>query len=253
MRSEGLNARCLFVAERRRNGSRGLQPTENGSPKHCVATRRLKRGIGQGRQSSLRDAYSLHWPVCGVKRTATVFTSLPETSQRDARHRLNFGIPFRVARGYAPRMANTFTSPHYHVIFSTKDREPWLRQDIEQRVWAYLGGIARENNLKALLVGGIENHVHLLLGIPASMSVSKALQLVKGGSSGWMKETFPGMPGFGWQDGYAAFTVSKSQLPEVENYIRGQREHHRIKSFEEEYRAFLDKHQIDYAEEYVFG
>ena len=150
-------------------------------------------------------------------------------------------------------MANTFTSLHYHVIFSTKNREPWIRHDIEQRVWSYLGGIARENDMKPVLIGGIENHLHLLLGLPAALSVSKALQLIKGGSSAWMKETFPGLAGFGWQDGYAAFTVSKSQIPEVETYIRGQREHHRAKTFEDEYRAFLDKHEIDYEEEYVFG
>ena len=150
-------------------------------------------------------------------------------------------------------MANTFTSLHYHVIFSTKNREPWIHQEIEQRVWSYIGGIARENDMKALLVGGIENHVHLLLGIPAVLSVSKALQLIKGGSSGWMKENLPAMGGFAWQDGYAAFTVSKSQLPEIEEYITGQREHHRIKTFEEEYRAFLDRHEIDYEEEYVVG
>ena len=89
-------------------------------------------------------------------------------------------------------MANTFTSLHYHVIFSTKNREPLIHQDIEQRVWSYLGGIARENDMKALLVGGIENHLHLLLGIPAALSVSKALQLIKGGSSGWIKEMLPG-------------------------------------------------------------
>ena len=77
---------------------------------------------------------------------------------------------------YRVRMANTYTSLHYHVVFSTKNREPWLRQDIEQRVWAYLGGIARENDLKALMIGGIENHVHLLLGLPPTVAVSKAVQ-----------------------------------------------------------------------------
>ena len=122
-------------------------------------------------------------------------------------------------------MANTYTSLHYHVIFSTKNREPWLRQDIEQRVWSYLGGIARENEMRALIIGGIENHVHLLLGIPPVLAVSKAVQLIKGGSSGWIKETFPGMGGFGWQDGYGAFTVSKSHIPEVDAYIQCKRCH----------------------------
>ena len=149
-------------------------------------------------------------------------------------------------------MANTFTSLHYHIVFSTKNREPWLRPDIEQRVWSYLGGIARENEMKALLIGGVENHVHLLLGIPPIIAVSKAVQLIKGGSSAWVKETFRSVGGFGWQDGYAAFTVSKSSVAEVESYIRGQREHHRVKSFEEEYRAFLVKHEIPFEERYLF-
>jgi REP element-mobilizing transposase RayT len=96
------------------------------------------------------------------------------------------------------------------VIFSTKNREPWIRQDIEERIWSYLGGIARENDIKALQIGGIENHVHLLLGVPAGLALSKAVQLIKGGSSKWIKEALPNMAGFGWQDGYAAFTVSKS-------------------------------------------
>ena len=83
--------------------------------------------------------------------------------------------------------------------------------------------------------------------------MSKALQLIKGGSSGWLKENLPAMGEFAWQDGYAALTVSKSLVSEIEEYIRNQREHHRVKTFEEEYRAFLDRHEIDYEEEYVFG
>jgi putative transposase len=148
-------------------------------------------------------------------------------------------------------MANTFTSLHYHVVFSTKNRKPWIQPDIEQRVWAYLGGIARDNDLKPVRFGGIENHVHLLLGIPPTIAVSHAVQLLKGGSSKWMKENFPGAAAFGWQDGYAAFTASKSQLPEIEAYIAGQREHHRVKTFEE-YRAFLDRHKIAYDERFLF-
>jgi len=84
------------------------------------------------------------------------------------------------------------------------------------------------------------------------MTVSEALKRIKGGSSGWVKENLPGCQGFGWQDGYGAFTVSKSQLGEVEDYIRKQREHHRFKTFEEEYRAFLDKHGITYDERYLW-
>ena len=104
-------------------------------------------------------------------------------------------------------MANTFTCLHYHLIFSTKNRKPWITPDIEQRIWEYLGGIARTNNMKALQIGGIEDHVHVVTGIPPSLAVSKALQLLKGASSKWIHETFPNMAGFEWQDGYGAFTV----------------------------------------------
>src|SRR5260221_10388807 len=100
-----------------------------------------------------------------------------------------------------PRMANTYTSLHCHVIFSTKNREAWLGTEIEERVWSYLGGIARENAMKAVMIGGMENHIHLLLGIPPTLAVSKAAQLIKGSSSGWIKETFSGLGGVGWGGG----------------------------------------------------
>jgi REP element-mobilizing transposase RayT len=149
-------------------------------------------------------------------------------------------------------MASTYTALHYHVIFSTKNRKRWITPDIEGRIWAYLGGIARQNDMVLLIIGGIEDHVHLLVALPPTLSVSEALKRIKGGSSGWVKETFATCKDFGWQDGYAAFTVSKSQVPEVEEYIRKQREHHRTRSFEEEYRAFLDRHGIQYDERYLW-
>jgi REP element-mobilizing transposase RayT len=148
-------------------------------------------------------------------------------------------------------MANTYTSLHYHLVFSTKNRERWIAEEIEQRVWAYLAGVARENGLKAIMVGGIENHVHLLVGMRPTMTVSKALQLLKGASSHWFHETFPKFRLFQWQDGYGAFTVSKSQMPEVTDYIRSQREHHRTRTFEEEYVEFLRRHDVEFDERYV--
>ena len=149
-------------------------------------------------------------------------------------------------------MANTFTSLHYHVIFSTKHREPWISPDLEERVWKFLGGIACENGMKALLIGGMPDHVHLALALPPAQSVSKALQLLKGGSSKWIKDALPQMRGFAWQDGYGAFSVSKSNLPEVTAYIQNQREHHRIKTFQEEFLAFLVRHGVEYDERYLW-
>ncbi len=150
-------------------------------------------------------------------------------------------------------MANTFTSLHYHVVFSTKDREPWLREEVRERLWPYLGGIARENKMHAWMVGGVADHAHLLISIPPALAVSKAIQLLKGGSSHWLKETFPDLSAFAWQDGYAAFSVSHSQLDAVKNYVATQEEHHRQRGFAEEYRAFLTRHEIVFDERYLLG
>jgi putative transposase len=150
-------------------------------------------------------------------------------------------------------MANTYTSLQYHIVFSTKNRQPFLGETICERLFSYLGGIARENGMTALEIGGVADHVHLLISVSASLALSKAVQLIKSGSSHWLKETFPNLNNFAWQDGYAAFTVSQSHLDEVRKYIRSQREHHRKKTFAEEYRAFLARHHIQYNEPYLLG
>ncbi len=150
-------------------------------------------------------------------------------------------------------MANTYSALHYHIVFSTKNREPWLVADKEARVWEYLGGIARANGMKALKVGGYDDHIHLLLALPATISVSKAVQQLKGASSRWIHESDNDMMAFAWQDGYGAFTVGLSQIADTVRYIEGQRAHHRMKSFQEEYVYFLNKHDVAFDESYVWG
>ena len=150
-------------------------------------------------------------------------------------------------------MANTFTSLHYHFVFSTKNREPWIVREVEERVWSFLGGIVRENGMNPILIGGMPDHIHIAVGLPATIAVSKAIQQIKGGSSKWLKETFPTMRSFGWQDGYGAFAVSKSALAELTKYIENQREHHRTKTFQEEFVALLVRHGIEYDERYIWG
>lgn len=150
-------------------------------------------------------------------------------------------------------MAHTYTSLHYHIVFSTKNRQPRIHADIEQRVWEYVGGIARQHNMKALRIGGVEDHLHVLVGAPPTIPVSKIAQVLKGGSSKWIHETFSALADFAWQEGYGAFSVSRSQLPEVERYIATQREHHRKQTFQEEFRALLERHGIEYDERYVWG
>lgn len=150
-------------------------------------------------------------------------------------------------------MANTYTALHYHIVFSTKNREPWLISSKEARIWEYLGGIARANDMKAVQVGGYVDHIHLLLALPATMSLSKAVQFLKGASSRWIHETDNDMAAFAWQDGYGAFTVGVSQIADTVQYIEGQREHHRVKTFQEEYLHFLRKHGVEYDERYIWG
>lgn len=149
-------------------------------------------------------------------------------------------------------MSHTYTSLLYHLVFSTKGREPWLSEEIQPRVWAYIGGIARENGMTALSVGGITDHVHALVMTKPTILVSRMLQLLKGGSSHWIHETFPELKRFAWQDGYGAFTVSKSGIPGVISYIQNQKEHHRSKTFQEEYLELLQKHEIEYDEKYLW-
>jgi putative transposase len=107
--------------------------------------------------------------------------------------------------------------------------------------------------MKAIQIGGTSDHVHVVASVPPTLAVSKAVQLLKGGSSKWIHETFPALSRFQWQDGYGAFSVSKSQLPEVMTYVADQREHHRVRTFQEELRGFLERHGIEYNEKYLWG
>ena len=150
-------------------------------------------------------------------------------------------------------MANTYTCLHYHIVFSTKNRENFISQNIEARVWAYIGGIARTHKMVALQIGGIENHIHALVGAPPPIAPSQIAQYLKGDSSKWIHTEFPDMARFSWQDGYAGFAVSKSIVPDVVRYIQNQREHHRKRTFEEELVELLEKHGIEYDERYLWG
>jgi REP element-mobilizing transposase RayT len=149
-------------------------------------------------------------------------------------------------------MANTYTSLHYHLIFSTKNRTHWLGLEIEQRVWEYLGGIARRHKLTALQIGGTADHIHACVFAPASFAPSQIAQFLKGDSSKWVHGEFRALRDFAWQDGYGAFSVSKSNLPEVIHYIQNQHKHHQEKTFQEEYMEFLHTHGIQYDERYLW-
>ena len=148
-------------------------------------------------------------------------------------------------------MSHTYVSQLMHVVFSTKKRLPLIQDEIRERLWSFLGGIARRNGFKTIAVGGTENHIHILLSLPATMPLSKAMQLLKGGSSKWLNENVKSR--FEWQQGYGAFSVSISQQDQTVVYINSQPEHHRKRNFEEEFIAFLKRHKIDYDPRFVLG
>jgi putative transposase len=143
---------------------------------------------------------------------------------------------------------HSFVSSLHHCVFATKGREKMLSAQIRQRLWAYLGGVAREKGMKALAVGGVADHVHILLSLPAPVSVAKAMQLLKGNSSKWIHETFPELQSFAWQEGYAAFSIGVSGVSETDAYIRNQEEHHRTKTYREEVMIFLKRHGLPFDE-----
>ncbi len=141
---------------------------------------------------------------------------------------------------------HSFVSCLMHVVFSTKGRRPFITRDLQERLWPYLGGIARENKMTALKVGGIADHVHILLSLPSSVAIAKAVQLVKGNSSKWIHETFPQHAAFQWQEGYGAFSIGVSGIDDTVAYIERQVEHHRTKTFKEEFEAILKRHAMKY-------
>ena len=138
---------------------------------------------------------------------------------------------------------STYLSLHYHLIFSTKHREPVIASDWRLRLHEYLGGTVRGLGGIGLEINGTTDHVHVLAKLRPTISVSEFLSKLKSGSSGWAKRQTAGR--FGWQARFAAFTVSESQVERVRRYIRNQEEHHRRQSFEEEFKALLRAHGID--------
>jgi putative transposase len=146
----------------------------------------------------------------------------------------------------------SYISSYFHCVFSTKERQPLITVELRERLWPYLGGIARENQMTALEIGGVADHVHMLLSLPSTLPLAKALQLIKGGSSKWVHDTFPEHRLFGWQVKYGAFSVSVSQLDKTVDYIRKQEQHHRKRSFKEEFLALLRRHKIAYDERYLW-
>jgi putative transposase len=147
-------------------------------------------------------------------------------------------------------MGHTFSRNHLHLIFSTKNRRNAIPKELQPRLWAYLAGICKKHEMIARAVGGTENHVHILLHLPPKLALAKAVLLLKANSSKWMSDQ---TGDFSWQEGYGAFSVSASNLDRVVRYVDNQPSHHRKISFEQEFRAFLRKHGLEYDPKVAFG
>ena len=150
-------------------------------------------------------------------------------------------------------MAHTYTSLMYHCVFSTKQRRRMLSQDLFNRLVPFVGDILRKRGGKLLAMNGPKDHAHLLALLPPTGAVSDQLRDIKAGSSKWIHETFPDQRAFAWQEGYSAFSVSKSVAPKVVSYIENQEERRRTMSFEEELVQLLDKHGIEYDPQWLSG
>ena len=149
-------------------------------------------------------------------------------------------------------MGHSYCSSLYHCIFSTKERRKSITPEVRDRLWAYMGGVAREHGMTELAVGGTDDHAHLLVAIPATLAVATAMREIKSGSSRWMHETCA-MPSFAWQEGYGAFSIGHSQIEATVRYIARQEEHHRKRDFQAEFVAILKKHRMEYDLRYVWG
>jgi len=149
-------------------------------------------------------------------------------------------------------MAQSLSRILVHLIFSTKDRVPYLVPEIRVELHPYLAVGLRDNGCPSLQVGGVEDHVHLLFGLSRTLTVAQAVETLKTSSSKWMKTKGAAYASFYWQAGYGAFSVSQSEANKVIRYIQNQEEHHQKTTFQEEYKRFLDRYQVVYDERYVW-
>ena len=149
-------------------------------------------------------------------------------------------------------MANTYTQLYVHVVFSVKVRSGQISTDWKEELYKYIGGIIKYRKQKLMVIGGMNDHIHLLIGFNPACTLSDLIRDIKSNSSKWINEKRLAMGRFEWQSGYGAFTIGQSQVGKVLKYILNQEEHHRKKTFREEYIEFLKAYQVDYNPDYVF-
>jgi REP element-mobilizing transposase RayT len=149
-------------------------------------------------------------------------------------------------------MPSSWTQNYYHAVFSTRLRRALIKPECEPRIHAFVGGILRDLDCTAIAVNGMPDHIHFLARYPSKLSHADMLRHVKSRSSGWIRDTFPLLSDFAWQEGYGGFTVSKSAADDVADYIRRQKAHHAKISFEVEFLELLRRHGIEFEHGEVF-
>ncbi len=148
-------------------------------------------------------------------------------------------------------MPQSFTNLLVHLVFATKGRQPFITPELQPRLYDYLGGFVRGEKGVLYEIGGIADHVHLLARLHPGTDIIAYMRNMKSHSSGWVHQTFPSMHHFAWQGGYAAFSVSQSQVNKLTSYIQRQAEHHRTVDFRDEFIALLKAHEIEFDEKYL--
>lgn len=149
-------------------------------------------------------------------------------------------------------MGQSLVKNYVHIVFSTKHRQPLITESVEQELYAYLGGICNKMESQPIKIGGYTDHVHILCMVSKKIALMKLLEELKSHSSKWIKTKGKAFEKFYWQNGYSAFSVNPAEVEVVINYIANQKEHHSKKTFQEEYRAFLKKYEVEYDEKYVW-
>lgn len=149
-------------------------------------------------------------------------------------------------------MPQSFSAVYMHLVFSTKNRVPYIVSELRSRLWAYLGGICRGLDCHPVQIGGTSDHVHILCLLSRDIAVQNLVAKIKAESSLWMKQLKPPVPDFHWQTGYGIFSVNPKERQTVIEYITNQEEHHRNRTFQEEFLLFLKKYDIPYNEKHLW-
>ena len=149
-------------------------------------------------------------------------------------------------------MANTYTQIHLQLIFAVQNRRSLIQESWEDRLYEYITGIVQQNTHKMIIINGMPDHLHIVIGMRPIQSLSDLMQDIKGSSSKWINDNKLSAGKFNWQEGFGAFSYSKSQLPKLIEYVKNQKAHHKKKTFIDEYKEFLKAFEVDFDEKYIF-